>query len=136
MIPYDVGQAAALEATAVVIERAERHIDFLATDPPVFPSPMVDASSVAGKAPVAADAALEWDGSYQVVRGTMDFVPSSAADRVTVVAVLPDGSACGFDPFWVGPDADGDAGDSMEFMLYVPGSQIALEGADFRVYAG
>lgn len=136
MIPYDVGQAAALEATAVVIERAERHIDFLATDPPVFPSPTVDASSVAGKAPVAAEAALEWDGSYQVVRGTMDFVPSSAADRVTVVAVLPDGSAYGFDPFWVGPDADGDAGDSMEFMLYVPGSQIALEGADFRVYAG
>lgn len=136
MIPYDMGQAVSMEATAVVIERAERHIDFLATDPPVFPSPVVDAASMVGKSEVDCTAALEWDGSYQVVRGTMDFIPSGASDEVAVVALLPDGSTCAFNPFWVGPDADGGTGDSMEFMVYVPGSQLSLEGASFRVYAG
>lgn len=135
MIPYDMGQAASMEATAVVIERAERHLGYLASNPPVFPSPRLAAEeAIAGKHEVASSAAVEQDGSYQVVRGTMDLRPGSAEEGVVAVAYLADGGTIALDPFWTGPESEDDEG-SMGFMLYVPESDLDLDGAEFRVFA-
>lgn len=75
LVPYDMGPSAIRGATDVVIERAERHIDLFATDPPYMPSPM----RRLGEATVFADdadadgatIALSANGPYLVVEGTV-----------------------------------------------------------------
>lgn len=72
LVPYDLTQAAAYGADVVIIERAERNLADLGTDPAIMPAPSL-ALEVSGEAGEAAEGLItvEADGDYLVVSGDL-----------------------------------------------------------------
>lgn len=137
LIPYDIGQVVSLGVDGVVIERVERHLDYLATDPPVFPSPALSGTRIGeGAVEVPVDVMVDRSGSYQVAKGFLPQDPSVATAKIAVVATLQDGREFTFDPFWIAPcDKDGVIADGPSgFLLYVPDASLDLAGATFRTF--
>ena len=75
LVPYDMGPAAIRDATDVIVERAERHLDLFATDPPYMPSPIRTLGEATGRGEGVAEGAtvhVSANGPYFVVEGTID----------------------------------------------------------------
>ena len=74
LVPYDMGPAAIRGANDVVVERAERHMDLFATNPPYMPSPVRELAEPVGQSErgsQGATAHVSANGPYLVVEGTV-----------------------------------------------------------------
>ncbi|WP_172136067.1 hypothetical protein [Adlercreutzia sp. ZJ473] len=72
MIPYNLADLKEQGASCVVVERAERHIDFFATDPAIFPAPVRAVSKPVRSIPSDATIAAKENGPYLQVEGELD----------------------------------------------------------------
>ena len=75
LVPYDMGPAAIRDATDVIVERAERHLNLFATDPPYMPSPIRMLGEATGRVEDGAQGAtvhVSTNGPYFVVEGSID----------------------------------------------------------------
>lgn len=79
MVPYDLTQVGRYGVNDVVIERAERHIADLGTDPAIMAAPSVRLSIPKGGETLTDEGvSVSQDGSYMVVSGAL---PQGAADE-------------------------------------------------------
>ena len=65
LVPYDFTRVDATRADYVVVERVERHLSDLATNPPVFPAPRVTID-LAGSVDATVEFSTKVNGSYTV----------------------------------------------------------------------
>lgn len=137
MVPYNLPTAAQLSADTVVIERAERHLGYLAETPPIMASPDVTSAwelPVADMDGRAGDVALSvtTDGPYWVLSGTVE---PEGEDRPVFVSVQPaGGEEVLYDPFWVNGPEDVAAGGNGGFRAYLRADDVDVRGAAIRVY--
>lgn len=142
MVPYNLTQNIDVKADVVVVERAERHLGYLASNPPIMSNPR--RSFAEGLPPEAmkaqASVNVSTSGAYWVVQGSVDGGVDgqglSASSRIHVVAQVPGSDPVVFDPFWVSSadDATGDIVDEQGFLLYAPTSSVDLSAATISVY--
>lgn len=115
LIPYNLPQMTQVGADTVVIERAERHLPYLAENPPIMASPQVKSLGAPVEDGVRdlASASAAMDGPYVVVSGAVDGRALSNDLRIYVGVVGPDGRESLYDAFWTsqirddGTSADG-----------------------------
>lgn len=91
LVPYDMGLSAIAEANDVIVERAERHIDLFATQPPYMPSPERVLAAEGEPRPGATSVRLSTNGPYFVVEGTLDEACAGETDSIFVEVAGPDG---------------------------------------------
>ena len=120
LVPYDMGVSALAGADDVVVERAERHIDFFATKPPYLPSPERAISGEVATKQGSTSVRLSTNGPYFVVEGTLDETCATDDDRVFVEVTADDGSRRAVEAFHVSEegavtrDFEGEAGQAEE----------------------
>ena len=136
LVPYNIPAIAQGGANAVIIERAERHIPDLATNPPFLPAPQMKLSS--GVLNNAHEAAAELDvskeGSYWVVRGTVD-EPLSPDARLYLFVEQGPSDAVVFDPFWLSfENESGEVTADNGLLAYIPIAAVDAETAAIRVF--
>ena len=86
LVPYDMGTALSTGAKAIVIERAQRHLDFFATDPAVIPSLYGSLANYRVKRPETGDPGLAGDKHAQPGQKNVGDIGTTPAPTVT-----PDG---------------------------------------------
>ena len=86
LVPYDMGTALSTGAKAIVIERAQRHLDFFATDPAVIPSLYGSLANYRVKRPENGDPGLAGDKHAQPGQKNVGDIGATPAPTVT-----PDG---------------------------------------------
>ncbi len=101
LVPYDMGASALAGADDVVVERAERHIDFFATKPPYLPSPERAISGEVATKQGNTSVRLSTNGPYFVVEGTLDETCAAEDDRIFVEVTASDGSRRAVEAFHV-----------------------------------
>ena len=75
LVPYDAATISVQEANYVVVERAERHLDYLATNAPIMPAPIVKLDvdlADAGMQSLGTTLQVIQDGGYTVISGELD----------------------------------------------------------------
>ena len=107
LVPYDMSRPAIASANDVVVERAERHVDLFATNPPYLPSPerapMPEGEARQGGTSVR----VSTNGPYLVVEGTIDEACAAAEDGVFVELTGVDGSTRVVEAFHVSEESAG-----------------------------
>lgn len=106
LVPYDMSERMCSFANDVVVERAERHLPFFASNPPYLQAPqrqiLREDEPAAGNTTVCLGA----NGPYLVVEGTLDQTQCSVDDRVFVEVSAPQGDVQTYEAFLVSePDA-------------------------------
>lgn len=139
LIPYNLTQLTQKSADCVVIERAERHLAYLASNPPAMVNPRYEGMVLPqGSRSIAAEVILEQSGAYWTVDGTFDEELDPHSD-LRVVAELADGRTFSFDPFWTVSDSEEEgatgAGSTDGFRIYAATNALDLSTAVFTVYA-
>jgi hypothetical protein len=109
LVPYDLGAADAVDAQTIVIERAERHVADLATDPAIMEAPLANVSTAAVEETGTTIRAIA-DGDYLLVDGTLD---ATAVDGDTDI--------------YVRIDPAGNEGDAVSGAVYVPFRMTVLD---------
>jgi hypothetical protein len=109
LVPYDLGAADAADAQTIVIERAERHVADLATDPAIMEAPLANVSTAAVEETGTTIRAIA-DGDYLLVDGTLD---ATAVDGDTDI--------------YVRIDPAGNEGDAVSGAVYVPFRMTVLD---------
>ncbi|MBR3159502.1 MAG: hypothetical protein IKF14_10430 [Atopobiaceae bacterium] len=107
LVPYDMSHSAIAAANDVVVERAERHVDLFATNPPYLPSPERAAMPEGEPQQDGASVHLSTNGPYLVVEGTIDEACAAAEDRIFVEVTGVDGSAHVLEAFHVSEESAG-----------------------------
>lgn len=137
LVPYNLTQISQVKADAVVIERAERHLDYLATNPPIMSNPAqtLEEGLPDGAEEAHANVDVTTSGSYWVVRGEIDEPLPAETTHVHVVVERPGEEPVVFDPFWTSSaDEDGAVVDDRGLLMYVPTSAMDLSDAAIRVF--
>ena len=146
MVPYNLGGGVLQDVDLLVLERAERHLSFFATDPPYMPAPLrkmdVDELRPAENATMR----LQENGPYLMVEG--DVQAPEPPTHIYVSVPGEDGSEKLYEAFHVSPHTeevvDTEASDSPEkedvltdlgYRIYLP-VQIAqkTDGSSIKVY--
>ena len=83
LVPYDLGAADAADAQTVVIERAERNVTDLATDPAIMEAPLANVSTAAVEKTGTTIRAVA-DGDYLLVDGVLDAIAVDADTDIYV----------------------------------------------------
>lgn len=80
LVPYNAVDIAQQQADVVIVERAERHLDFFATNPPIMPAPAVENVRCDYAVDTTTTVTAENDGPYVKVSGVLDemYVPNNS----------------------------------------------------------
>ncbi len=105
-VPYDVGDVVQVDADLVIVERAERHVLDLATDPPIMPAPRVRMGSVAGEGDSCGFVSLRNEGSFAVVEGLVPNGEVGEDARFFVQVENLDGSVVSYAAYGMTVDAE------------------------------
>lgn len=133
LVPYNFTQVAQLEATAVIVERAERHLFYLASNPPIMSSPRCALPESAK--PCDADIEIEADGPFWVVRGTLANDSASPETPLYVRVSAPGADPVTFNPFWTSEITDdGHEVSARGFLLYIPSSAVDVSQAEIETF--
>ena len=84
--PYNAVVIAEQQADVVIVERAERHLEFFATNPPILPAQEVDNVGVDYAVETTSTVTAEVNGPYIKISGVLDevYVPNNSAIYVGV----------------------------------------------------
>ena len=133
LVPYNLAQMQQLGSSAVVIERAERHLSYLAENPPIMSNPRCKLPE--GAREVEADIEVSTEGSYWIVQGrvTGELAPTTA---LFVEILQPGAELVILDPFWTSQlDEAGVSIDDGGVLVYLPTSALDLSSATVKVLA-
>jgi len=83
MVPYNLTRIADLKPDVVIIERAERHIDLLGSNPPFMYAPTAELR-VAGSFDTGSGVSWHQDGDFRVLEGFVDEEYIEALDTIFV----------------------------------------------------
>ena len=149
LVPYDVSLAISTNADVVVVERAERHLAYLAQKAPLMPSPASSGDETVAALPVSEegqDTTLEakMNGPYVVLSGAIDERLASSNSEIFVQVDFADGTHCRYNAFWLSiDDEQSQANDSdnqeqsqasdFGYQVNITGKRDALDGATVRV---
>ena len=129
--PYDLSKLEEVGASAVVVERAERHLAFFATDPPAMAAPTVPAERLLSL-PVDAEATATLEatenGPYLQIDGAAHGIDPSDVERILVLVRTPDGGSRAYVAFRRSIETEGGYHDG-GYRLYVPKRALGLDGA-------
>ena len=92
LVPYDMSPSQVMFATDVVVERAERHLDLFATDPPTMPAPMRMVVVAPEPGPGSASVSVRQTESFLVVEGELDEAARTLGPRVFCELTRADGT--------------------------------------------
>ena len=114
--PYNVASIVKLGVDIVVVERAERHIAYLAETAPLMPSPTTDRPSAlkdakADPGDVATTLSLSKNGPYIVLEGLVDSGIESDESDILVCVEDTRGRQTWYQAFWRSVSDQGDEGD-------------------------
>ena len=123
LVPYSAAAIDAAEADAVIVERAERHLAYLAEAPFIMPAPRVrmEAAALAEAEDVGTDGATleaKADGGFVVLEGWLGEAAVEGADAKARILVAVDaglGEPAAYEAF----SRTGDAGD-WGYSIHVP----------------
>ena len=138
LVPYNLPDMNKVKADTVVIERAERHLPYLAENPPIMVSPRVDGKAVAGAEsdPDEPQCTLKAvnDGPYLVLSGTVH-PDAFARDMQIYVSVAASGQEPAvYDAFWTSIAAEDGTYDDGGFLVRLDGSRFKAGLVDVKVY--
>ncbi len=136
LVPYNIPAITQGETSAVIIERAERHIPDLATDPPFLPSPTLRFANGLPDGAHEAQATLDIreDGSYWVVRATVE-EQIGPETRLYLNVQQGQSAPVVYDPFWVSfAGESGEVAGDNGLLAYIPVSSVDIAAASVRVY--
>lgn len=106
MVPYDMGDAALQAADDVIVERAERHLSFFASDPPYLPAPERKLTMGYETRETKTTVRTAANGPYLTVEGDLEEGIAGTWSPILVATVFADGTERVFEAFHVGPSAD------------------------------
>lgn len=147
LVPYNLAQTAQVGADTVVIERAERHLSYLAENPPIMPNPTV---SFKQGLPEAADAEVDGrmasssvsgfsadqNGPYWMVTGRVDEGVLADDARIYVAVTQRDGRQVVYDAFWTSAfDENGATISDNGFLVYAMQGSFEPAGASVGIYS-
>jgi len=134
-VPYDAGQVSELQADYVLIERAERHLSYLAETAPICLSPQLDMPTADARtdrqAMAASTLTVTEDGSYTVISGTLDMAVVDTESLVYVSIQVSGGEEMVFEAFLTSPDAN-NRGNG--YCLYLPSALVSYGKSVTNVY--
>ncbi len=136
LIPYNLAQVSTAKPRSVVVERAERHLSYLASHPPIMAAPRYEGVRLpAGAQEAQASVDLQESGSYWLLSGQLSDADLQAGTDLRIVVTLADGTALTYIPFYVSATDDDDLITSdAAFSLYVSQAAVDLSTATVRVY--
>lgn len=135
LVPYDMGTQMVGFAQDVVVERAERHLQFFATDPPYLPAPEIATPPEEAPRPTSTTVYVERNEPYLVVEGTLG-EELAGEERVYVQLVCADGSAHTYECFRmvektdVSSDFEGQSSEEDVRIQGDEGYRVCIEGID------
>ena len=126
-------------ADAVVIERAERHLSYIAENPPIMPNPTVQLGvQLPNRVEKGQRTTFEIveNGPYWVAQGTIDESVIADEDHIYLAVNDRDGSQVVYDCFWTSSfdDTGMDLSDT-GFMVYLPKGAFEVSDLTFSVYS-
>lgn len=101
LVPYDMGDEMVGFAQDVVVERAERHLPFFASNPPYLMSPERTISSEGSPRSSATTLRRSAEGSYLAIRGVVDASVAQESDRIFVELTDSQGTPHVYEAFHV-----------------------------------
>lgn len=131
LIPYNLPVMNDVHADAVIVERVERHIDYLAEHAPIMPNPLVRSFSLSdysGATSFDSTVSARANGPYLVLDGVVD--ESVCGDVSELYFAIEDGAGsvrC-YKPFWIScVGADGSISSDYGYQVYLSADR-AIEG--------
>lgn len=141
LVPYDAGQIADFDADNVVVERAERHLYYLAEHAPIMPAPLV---SLSFKVPAEdsgdmGETTLDQseNGPYAVLSGVLDASIEGDDVGIFVEVTGTDGKKSVYEASLVTVPEDGETGAAASdygYEIYLP-REVVPANATLRVIA-
>ena len=138
LVPYNLPTLVECRADTVIIERAERHLSYLAENPPIMLNPTVKFKNELPEPGAEAKASLtvEENGPYWMVSGAVDDAALSDDGRLFVSVETADGDVKVYDAFWTSvPDGEGGYVTDRGFLVYLDRASVDIEGAEIRAYS-
>ena len=137
-IPYNLPSMVECQADTVVVERAERHLGYLAENPPIMPNPAVplEMDALAVMQNNCATLAVEENGPYWMVSGTVDESVMQDSTKIYVCVESSNRELRAYDAFWMSvPDGEGGNGTDFGYLVYLDKESNSLVGSTIRVYS-
>ena len=139
LVPYNLPVMVECRADAVVIERAERHLSYIAENPPIMPNPTVQLGvQLPNRVEKGQRTTFEIveNGPYWVAQGTIDESVIADEDHIYLAVNDRDGSQVVYDCFWTSSfdDTGMDLSDT-GFMVYLPKGAFEVSDLTFSVYS-
>lgn len=138
LIPYNLPVVAQNDADAVIIERAERHLDYLAKNPPIMPNPLVRDIDLPAEEALSAElsstVAVAENGPYWTLSGCVGGGSLSEDARIYVAVEDGEGSSRLYDAFWTSVAEDDEITSDFGFQVYLGRSVVDLPNAEVRVF--
>ena len=137
-VPYNLSTMVECQADTVVVERAERHLGYLAENPPIMLNPAVrlemDAPSAVQEN--RATLAVEENGPYWMVSGTVDESVMRDSTKIYVFVEGDNREPRTYDAFWTSvPDGEGGYSTDFGYLVYLNRESDSLAGSSIRVYS-
>ena len=137
-IPYNLPTMVECQADTVVVERAERHLGYLAENPPIMPNPAVRIGVDAPAAEQENQAILtvEENGPYWMISGSVDESAVQESSKIFVCVENENHESRTYDAFWVSaPDGEGGYSTDYGYLVYLNKESDSLAGSTIRVYS-
>jgi len=135
-VPYNGLEIAELRPDAVIVERAERHLSYLAETAPIVPSPQVDVTTDGATANPEAEArstvTRSENGPLTAIAGLLDPALVDLDTAVYVSVAAPGDTPRVYEAFTLSP---AETGADNGYLAYLPTSALPPLGT-VTVYAG
>ena len=137
-IPYNLPTMAECHADAVVVERAERHLGYLAENPPIMPNPVV---RLKAEVPVAAQEnhatlSVEENGPYWMISGSVDESAVRESSKLYVHVEGGNREPRTYDAFWTSlPDGEGGYSTDFGYLVYLDKESADLSYSTISVFS-
>ncbi|MBO4352291.1 MAG: hypothetical protein J5818_02225 [Eggerthellaceae bacterium] len=140
LVPYNLPTLVDCQADTVIIERAERHLSYLAENPPIMPNPTVTFNAALPKTADADNATVEIveNGPYWMISGIVDTAAISDESKLFVSIEPTSSDEVVLDAFWTSVPEDAIAGveaTDFGYLVYIGKDPLNMEGATVRVYS-
>ncbi len=137
-VPYNLPTMIECQADTVVVERAERHLGYLAENPPIMPNPAVrlgvDAPAVVQEN--HATLTVEENGPYWMISGSVDESAVQESSKIFVCVEDENRELRTYDAFWTSvPDGEGGYSTDFGYLVYLDKESNSLAGSTIRVYS-
>ena len=132
LVPYDMGEEMVGFAQDVVVERAERHLPFFASNPPYLVSPERAIASEGSSRPSATTLQRSAEGQYIAVSGIVDANAAQESDRIFVELTDSQGTPHVYEAFHVST-FEGETADAADAEKDGAAGRVGDWG--YRVYA-